>query len=196
MNSRISSVLSQYLARRNFVGNSQRERTSSMPSNSSDPGDRRGADVDQISDERLIKLFSRPRSPKELIAGMRVLGFTADSVQLMTRAKSRDVVYSWAAGRAKPGQEQARRLDEIRHALLLICSHEELGADTAWMLFNARFASMNGSGPTAMDLIGQGEAATVIEHLETLIRDDRGGGDPLAEAAPTPDPSPATAGSS
>ena len=161
-----------------------------------DEGDqiREGARVEQISDERLIKLFSRPRPPKELIAGMRVLGFTADAVKEMTRAKSRDVVYSWAAGRARPGQEQARRLDDIRHVLLMICSHKALGADAAWMLFNARFYGVD--GPTAMDLIRQGEVSAVLEHLEMLIRDDGGGGDPLDKPDMPPEPSPAVAGSS
>lgn len=163
----------------------------------SDAGDSRGshaADPEasgQISEERLVKLFSRPRSPKELIAGVRALGFPADAVQEMTRAKSRDVVYSWAAGRARPGQEQARRLDEVRQILLLICSHEELGADAAWMLFNARFGEIN--GPTAMDLIGQGEASTVLEHLETLIHDDRGDDGSLDEPVVPPKPSPTAA---
>jgi hypothetical protein len=150
-----------------------------------------GVDVGGISIERLVNLFSRPRPPKELIAGMRALGFTADSVVEMTTAKSRDVVYSWAAGRARPGQEQAQRLDEIRRALLLICAAPELGPDSAWMLFNARFGDMEGNGPTAMQLIAQGHAAKVIEQLEALIDDDRSGGDPIAAADRAPEPSPA-----
>jgi hypothetical protein len=129
----------------------------------------RDALVGTVSDERLIQLFSRPRSPKRFLAGLRVLGFSADSVQFMTGAKSRDVVYSWAAGRAKPGLEQARRLDEIRRILYFVCSHRDLGPDTAWMLFNARFGQMTQDGPTAMELIAQGEAATVMGHLEGLV---------------------------
>lgn len=153
------------------------------------PTETQGARVDRVSDERLIQLFSRPQPPKKLLAGLRVLGFTADSVQFMTGARSRDVVYSWAAGRARPGLEQAKRLDEIRRVLHFICAHDELGAESAWMLFNAKFADMAADGPTAMELIGQGHTATVIGHLEGLIDDDGGGGsDPPPDQGQPPPP--------
>lgn len=131
--------------------------------------------VDEISDEKLVRLFAQPRSPKRMLAGLRVLGFSADSVQQMTRAKSRDVVYSWAAGRARPGMVQAERLDEIRRIVLFICRHEELGAESAWMLFNAKFGEMDEDGPTVMELIRQGDAAGVMDNLEALVDDDPGG---------------------
>jgi len=137
--------------------------------------DQGSALVGTVSNERLIRLFSRPRSPKQFLAGLRVLGFSADSVKSMTGAKSRDVVYSWAAGRAKPALEQARRIDEIRRVLDFVCSHPDLGPDTAWMLFNARFGEMAQDGPTAMELIAQGEAATVMSHLEGLVDDPTAG---------------------
>lgn len=121
---------------------------------------------------------------------MRALGFSAESVQSMTGAKSRDVVYSWAAGRARPGQAQAERLDDIRRALHFICRHDELGSDSAWMLFNAKFADMDPNGPTVMELIAQGRSDAVMGHLEGLVGDDRNeGGEPPPEDRP-PDPSP------
>jgi len=129
-----------------------------------------------VGGERLLRLFSLPRSPAQLIAGLRALGFTAESVQLMTRAKSRDVIYAWAAGRTKPNAEQAKRLDEVRRILALICRNRELGADAAWMLFNARFGSMDPDGPTAIELISQGEAPLVMSQIQSLVRDDRNGG--------------------
>ncbi len=154
------------------------------------------ARVDGVSDARLVQLFSMPRKPQELIAGLRVLGFTAGSVEFMTAAKSRDVVYSWAAGRAKPGLEQAKRLDEIRHILYYICSHPELGPESAWMLFNAKFATMAQDGPTAMELIAKGGAASVLKHVESLVDDDgQDGGEGPTEPDP-PAPSPTSEGSS
>jgi len=143
--------------------------------------------VDDVSDARLVQLFSRPRAPRELIAGLRVLGFTASSVEFMTGARSRDVVYSWAAGRARPGMEQAARLDEIRRILHFICAHPELGPDSAWMLFNAKFGTMSPEGPTAMELIAQGDAADVLKHVESLVDD---GGEEGGESPPEPEPSP------
>ena len=148
------------------------------------------ARVDVISDERLVQLFSLPRSPRRLIAGLRALGFSASSVEFMTGARSRDVVYSWARGRAKPGIEQAERLDEIRRILHFICGHSELGPETAWMLFNAKFGTMDQDGPTAMELIAKGEAAAVMRHVEDLVGDgheeeDDDGGSPRK---PTPEP--------
>jgi len=139
-----------------------------------------------VNGAKLAELFSRPRAPKHLLAGLRTLGFTADSVQTMTGAKSRDVVYSWAAGRARPGSTQAERLDEIRHLLHLICRRRELGADSAWMLFNARFAGMDPNGPTAMEMVGRGEAAQVMAGLEALLDDEHGG--PPDETPPEPTP--------
>jgi hypothetical protein len=136
--------------------------------------DARGPRVDVVSDERLVQLFSRPRSPKQFLAGLRVLGFSADAVEFMTGAKSRDVVYSWAAGRARPGLLQAKRIDEIRRVLYFICAHAELGPDTAWMLFNAKFATMSHDGPTAMELIARGGASEVMRHLESLVEEDGG----------------------
>lgn len=129
--------------------------------------------VSDVSDEKLVWLFSQPRAAKRLLAGLRVLGFTADAVMAMTEAKSRDVVYSWAAGRARPGKVQAVRLDDVRRALHFICRHEELGAESAWMLFNARFGDMNEEGPTMMDLIAEGDIARVMKNLEELV-DDQG----------------------
>lgn len=141
-----------------------------------------------VSDERLIALFSRPQPAKKLLAGLRELGFSAQAVQAMTGAKSRDVVYSWAAGRAKPGMEQAMRLDEIRRALHFICAHAELGPDSAWMLFNAKFADMDFEGPTAMELIERGRATEVMEQLERLVGDDEDEpgeeGDPVEPSPP------------
>jgi hypothetical protein len=149
-----------------------------------------GSAVGKISDARLVQLFSRPRSPKQMLAGLRALGFSADAVRLMTAAKSRDVVYSWAAGRARPGMVQAQRLDEIRQALYFICRHRDLGAEAAWMLFNAKFAEMDLAGPTAMEMIAKGEIATVMDSLEKLVdgEDDGGGGPPDDDPESGPPP--------
>jgi len=156
--------------------------------------DQEAARVDGVSDERLINLFSKPQSPQRLIAGMRVLGFTADAVQSMTDAKSRDVVYAWAAGRSRPSADQAKRLDEIRRALFLICANAELGPDSAWMLFNARFGRMDEEGPTAMEMISNGRSAAVMEELRQLIDDEGDGGEPPPEGDPSPEPSPEAVG--
>jgi hypothetical protein len=139
-------------------------------------GERAEAAVADVSEEKLVRLFSQPRATKQFLAGIRVLGFTADAVMEMTAAKSRDVVYSWAAGRARPGKNQAERLDDVRRALYFICRHRELGAESAWMLFNARFGDMKEEGPTMMDLIAEGKIARVMKNLEELV-DDQGGGD-------------------
>lgn len=151
-----------------------------------------GAAVGEISDAQLTRLFSQPRSPRRMLAGLRALGFTADSVKLMTNARSRDVVYSWAAGRARPGLTQAQRLDEVRRILYFICRHRELGAETAWMLFNAKFAGMDEQGPTAMELIAGGDAAVVIGNLELLVdeNDGDGGGGGPPDDDPSTEPSP------
>jgi hypothetical protein len=152
--------------------------------------DDRGATVDEISATRLTRLFSRPRPPKQMLAGLRALGFTADAVVKMTEARSRDVVYSWAAGRARPGAKQAERLDDVRRVAYFICRHDELGVDSAWMLFNARFADMDADGPTAMELIARGDAAGVMRNLAQLV-DEEGGGDnpPPPDDDPPSDPS-------
>jgi hypothetical protein len=165
-----------------------------MPSKDSQGSERDSAGSGQarVSDERLIALFSRPQTPKQLIAGLRVLGFSATSVQTMTGAKSRDVVYSWAAGRARPGEKQARRLDEIRRTLYFICRHAELGPDSAWMLFNAKFADMDPAGPTVMELIAQGRSDTVMGYLEELVGDDRNGGGEAPPEEQPPEPPPTT----
>jgi hypothetical protein len=132
--------------------------------------------VSEVGTEKLVWLFSQPRAAQRLLAGLRVLGFSADAVMVMTEAKSRDVVYSWAADRARPGKVQATRLDDVRRALHFICRHEELGAESAWMLFNARFGDMNEAGPTMMDLIAEGNIARVMKNLEELVG-EQGGGD-------------------
>jgi hypothetical protein len=150
------------------------------------PGGRSKAAVSEVSDEKLILLFSQPRSPKRLLAGLRVLGFSADAVGEMTRAKSRDVVYSWAAGRARPGKLQAERLDGIRRVLYFICRHEELGAESAWMLFNARFGAMDPEGPTMMQMIAGGNIAVAMSNLEKLVGDG-GGDDSGGGGGPGPD---------
>lgn len=139
-------------------------------------GKRSKSEVSEVSDEKLVRLFSQPRAAKRLLAGLRVLGFTADAVMAMTEARSRDVVYSWAAGKARPGKVQAVRLDDVRRAVHFICRHEELGAESAWMLFNARFGDMDEAGPTVMDLIAEGDIARVMRNLEELVDEQGEGG--------------------
>ena len=150
-----------------------------------------GTDSPAVDDKDLTRLFSKPRPLKPLLAGLRVLGFSADSVQQMTAAKSRDVVYAWAAERSKPNGAQAQRLDDIRRILYFICRHEELGPSSAWMLFNSKFGEIGEEGPTVIELIGKGQIETVIENLSALVDDDHGdggGGEPPDgdEGGPSP----------
>lgn len=107
----------------------------------------------RLSDEELRSWFVDQQSLDRLLLGLRALGFSAESIALVSGAASRETIYAWTAGRSLPTGWNAEQLDRLRVVVSWICQQPLLGPRSVWLVLNGWPGGLDPTGPTALQLL-------------------------------------------